>query len=119
MDRAYVAEANCGEIRLIYRLTRTNMPAGSEASSRLPMTLNVVLRAKGEQTVDRESKPITCAAIAERWLATSDLSVTGRDLAAKLQAKGGPLDLVMTNGVQSVHHATAPEARSLLIAASS
>jgi len=102
MDRAYVAEANCGEIRLIYRLTRTNMPAGSEASSRLPMTLNVVLRAKGEQTVDRESKPITCAAIAERWLATSDLSVTGRDLAAKLQAKGGPLDLVMPENIDRI-----------------
>jgi hypothetical protein len=102
MDRAYVAEASCGEIRLIYRLTRTNMPAGSEASSRLPMTLNVVLRAKGEQTVDRESKPITCAAIAECWLATSDLSVTGRDLAAKLQAKGGPLDLVMPENIDRI-----------------
>jgi hypothetical protein len=102
MDRAYVVETNCGEIRLIYRLTRTNMPAGSEASSRLPMTLNVVLRAKGERAVDRESKPITCAAIAERWLATSDLSVTGRDLAAKLQAKGGPLDLVMPENIDRI-----------------
>ena len=26
MDRAYVAEDNCGEIRLIYRLTRTTAP---------------------------------------------------------------------------------------------
>jgi hypothetical protein len=102
MDRAYVAEANCGEIRLIYRLIRTNAPAGSEASSRLPMTLNVVLRAKGERAVDRESKPITCAGIAERWLATSDLSVTGRDLAAKLQAKGGPLDLVMPENIDRI-----------------
>jgi hypothetical protein len=102
MDRAYVAETNCGEIRLIYRLTRTNMPAGSEASSRLPMTLNVVLRAKGELAVDRESKPITCAGIAERWLATSDLSMTGRDLAAKLQAKGGPLDLVMPENIDRI-----------------
>src|SRR5689334_16722272 len=39
MDRAYVAEASCGEIRLIYRLVRTNLPAGGEASPRLPMTL--------------------------------------------------------------------------------
>src|SRR5438552_14368959 len=45
MDRTFVAEASCGEIRLIYRLTRTS-PAGSETSSRLPMTLNIVLRAK-------------------------------------------------------------------------
>src|ERR1700752_3375940 len=102
MDRAYVAETNCGEIRLIYRLVRTNVPAGSEMSARLPMTLNVVLRAKGERAVDRESKPITCAAIAERWLATSDLSVTGRDLAAKLQAKGSPLDLVMPENIDRI-----------------
>ena len=26
MDRAYLSEANCGEIRLIYRLTRTDAP---------------------------------------------------------------------------------------------
>jgi hypothetical protein len=102
MDRAYVAEASCGEIRLIYRLVRTNVPAGSEMSARLPMTLNVILRAKGELAVDRESRPITCAAIAERWLATSDLSLTGRDLAAKLQAKGGPLDLVMPENIDRI-----------------
>src|SRR6201988_1782116 len=102
MDRAYVAETNCGEIRLIYRLVRTNVPGGSEMSARLPMTLNVVLRAKGQQAVDRESKPITCAGIAERWLATSDLSVTGRDLAAKLQAKGGPLDLVIPENIERI-----------------
>jgi hypothetical protein len=102
MDRAFVAETNCGEIRLIYRLTRANVPAGGETSARLPMTLNVILRAKGELAVDRESKPITCAAIAERWLATSDLSLTGRDLAAKLQAKDGPLDLVMAENIDRI-----------------
>src|SRR5207244_5453132 len=64
MDRAYVAETNCGEIRLIYRLIRANLPPGGETSSRLPMTLNVVLRAKGEPAVDRDGKPITCAGIA-------------------------------------------------------
>src|SRR5450759_4239840 len=39
MDRAYLREANCGEIRLIYRLTRTDVPeAGDNAvSPRLPM----------------------------------------------------------------------------------
>ena len=49
MDRAYVDGASCGEIRLIYRLTRTDAPmTGSSAvSPRLPMTLNVVLKAKG------------------------------------------------------------------------
>src|ERR1041384_4709065 len=42
MDRTYVAEAGCGEIRLIYRLTRINKAAGDDASPRLPMTLNLV-----------------------------------------------------------------------------
>jgi hypothetical protein len=66
------------------------------------MTLNVVLRAKGAPAVDRDGKPITCAAIAERWLATSDLSLTGRDLAARLQAKDGPLDLVMHENIDRI-----------------
>src|SRR5882724_4825654 len=49
MDRAHVAPEACGEIRLIYRLTRLDAaPVGENATSpRLPMTLNVVLRAKG------------------------------------------------------------------------
>ena len=49
MDRTYVAEASCGEIRLIYRLTRINKAAGDDAAPpRLPMTLNLVLKARGE-----------------------------------------------------------------------
>jgi hypothetical protein len=65
MDRAYVAPENCGEIRLIYRLTQTNAAAIGEAAvtPRLPLTLNVVLKAKGD------SNAITCAEIARRWLA--------------------------------------------------
>jgi hypothetical protein len=102
MDRAYVAPENCGEIRLIYRLTRTAVSAGSENAARLPVTLNVILRAKGEPAVDRDGRPITCAAIAQRWLATADLSQTGRDLAAKLQAKDGPLDLVMPENIDRI-----------------
>ena len=102
MDRAYVASGNCGEIRLIYRLTRTAGSAGSESPARLPMTLNVILRAKGEPTVDRDGRSITCAAIARRWLATENLSQTGRDLAARLQAKDGPLDLVMPENIDRI-----------------
>ena len=53
MDRAYVSEASCGEIRLIYRLTRINKAAGDDAAPpRLPMTLNLVLKAKGERCRD-------------------------------------------------------------------
>ena len=57
MDRAYVAPENCGEIRLIYRLTQTNAPAIGEAAvtPRLPMTLNVVLKAKGDRRAARRS----------------------------------------------------------------
>ncbi len=49
MDRAYVDEASCGEIRLIYRLTRTKTPGTDDKAilPRLPMTLNLVLKAKG------------------------------------------------------------------------
>ena len=50
MDRAYVAPETCGEIRLIYRLTQINAATIGEAAvtPRLPMTLNVVLKAKGD-----------------------------------------------------------------------
>src|SRR5260370_28587501 len=49
MDRAYLSENNCGEIRLIYRLTRTDMPeAGAWAASpRVPMALNNQGRPEG------------------------------------------------------------------------
>ena len=55
MDRAFVAPDSCGEIRLIYRLTRTDVSEATgegAASPRLPMTLNVVLKAKGEVVID-------------------------------------------------------------------
>ena len=97
MDRAYVHEADCGEIRLIYRLTRTEVPetAGEGAvSPRLPMTLNVVLKARGASAIDGSGKPLACAEIARRWLAAGEWSLTGAALAEKLAAKDGPLDLI-------------------------
>jgi len=82
MDRTYVAEASCGEIRLIYRLTRMNKAAGDDAAPpRLPMTLNLVLKAKAEGST------ITCAEIANRWLTASPGGGT-------LSAKDGPLGLI-------------------------
>ena len=81
MDRTYAAEAGCGEIRLIYRLTRINNAAGDDASPpRLPMTLNLVVKARAEGAA------ITCAEIARRWLAASS--------AGAWAASGGPLDLI-------------------------
>lgn len=96
MDRAYVSADTCGEIRLIYRLTRTDMPQGSEnaASPRLPMTLNVVLKAKSAHATDSDGKEITCGYIARRWLAAGNLPLTGAAFAEKLAAKDGPLDLI-------------------------
>ena len=96
MDRAYVSPANCGEIRLIYRLTRTDVPLIGEnaVSQRLPVTLNVVLNAKGDIPIDRSGAAVTCAEIARRWLAVGNLPLAGADLAQKLVAADGPLDLV-------------------------
>ena len=81
MDRTYVAEASCGEIRLIYRLTRINKAAGDNAAPpRLPMTLNLVLKAR------REGSTIACSEIANRWLTASP--------GGTLSVKGAPLDLI-------------------------
>jgi hypothetical protein len=105
MDRAYVQEANCGEIRLIYRLTRTDLPetAGEGAvSPRLPMTLNVVLKAKGDLAIDGDGKAVTCAEIARRWLAAGELPLTGADLAEKLTAKDGALDLIGPENIERI-----------------
>jgi hypothetical protein len=98
MDRAFVSESNCGEIRLIYRLTRTDASEAPDASARLPMTLNIVLKARGDDAVDG-SAAITCAGIAGRWLATADVPLTGAELAAQLTAKDGALDLVKSENI--------------------
>lgn len=89
MDRTYVAEASCGEIRLIYRLTRINKGAGDDAAPpRLPMTLNLVLTARGENVVT------TCAEIARRWLAVSGSSA--------LSEQDSPLDLIRRDNIDRI-----------------
>ncbi|WP_298239976.1 hypothetical protein [uncultured Bradyrhizobium sp.] len=65
MDRAYVGEESCGEIRLIYRLARFD---GGKTATRLPMTFNLVMKARDARRADANGKPITCAEIARRWL---------------------------------------------------
>jgi hypothetical protein len=100
MDRAFLAEDHCGEIRLLYRLTRIAVPETADAASpRLPMTLNVVLKAKGVSAIDAAGATISCATIARRWLAAGELSLTGAELAEKLTAKDGPLDLVAPENI--------------------
>jgi hypothetical protein len=101
MDRAYLSEANCGEIRLIYRLTRTDVSATGDhaVSPRLPITLNLVLRARNDETNNDDATAgkgaaLTCAEIARRWLATGDWPLTGAQLADKLTTSDGPLGLI-------------------------
>ena len=98
MDRAYVTPASCGEIRLIYRLTHTAaaLTGDNAVSQRLPMTLNIVLKAKGDGTA------MTCQEIARRWLAAGGSSLTGAELAEKLQAKDGPLDLIVPENIDRI-----------------
>jgi len=104
MDRAYVSPETCGEIRLIYRLTRLDQsPIGeSGVSPRLPMTLNLVLRAKGANTKLPSGKTITCKDIAQRWLATADWTETGVDLATRLMSQGGPLEYIEPVDVERI-----------------
>ena len=64
MDRAYVSEESCGEIRLIYRLARFD----GTTATRLPMTLNLVMKARDARQMDGNGKPISCAEVARRWL---------------------------------------------------
>jgi hypothetical protein len=112
MDRAYVAPESCGEIRLIYHLIPTNVPqaADSLASPRLPMTLNVVVKAKGDRAVGSAGAAITCADIAGRWLSAGESPLAGSALAEKLDAPDGPLasiapdDIVrIETNIQIVH----------------
>lgn len=102
MDRAYASEAGCGEVRLIYRLTRTGSPqAGDNVSPRLPMTLNVVLEARGDNAIG--SGGVTaCAEVARRWLAAGDLPLTGPELAKKLSEEDGPLDLIRPENIDRI-----------------
>ena len=113
MDRAYVDPASCGEIRLVYRMTQTKAAEIGEASvsPRLPMTLNLVLKAKGDRAT------LSCAEIARRWLATADLKLTGAALADRLTEEGGalasvgPEDIVRIETNLQIAHAPKSEAR--------
>jgi hypothetical protein len=117
MDRAYVAPATCGEIRLIYRLTQTDAsPVGDHGgSARLPMTFNLVLKAKADNATDSNGTALTCADIARRWLEAGSWPLTGAALAKKLASDDGPLatigpdniDRIETN-VQIAHVAPSP-----------
>ena len=90
MDRAYVVATGCGEIRLIYRLTRITMPpSGDDATSpRLPMTLNLVLKAGGDRAMAADGAALQCSGIARRWLTAAGSS------GAEPQTADDPLALI-------------------------
>jgi hypothetical protein len=103
MDRAYVAPDGCGEIRLIYRLTEIDAPPVGDygASARLPMTLNLVLKAKADKA-DAKGAALSCATIARRWLESGDGSLTGAALAEKLTSDAGPLTSIGPENIQRI-----------------
>jgi hypothetical protein len=86
IDRSHRKIDNCGEIRFIYRfIYDVTTDDGSEVTSRLPITLNVVLDAKSADD------PMSCAAIAKRWQDAGDQTTTGKALADFLRSSNGPL----------------------------
>lgn len=94
MDRAYVSPAECGEIRLIYRPIANHESTAKDAPpSRLPMTFNLVMKAKPP------GADITCAELAKRWLALADRPVVG---AATLTAEGGALEWIRAEAIDRI-----------------
>ncbi|MCP1763039.1 hypothetical protein M2202_008158 [Bradyrhizobium japonicum] len=91
MDRAYVSEEACGEIRLIYRLVR--FEEGGKTATRLPMTFNLVMKARDARQTDASGKPVTCAEVARRWLDNGDW----QGLIGGISPSDAMLDRIETN----------------------
>jgi hypothetical protein len=85
IDRLPVTPDACGDVRLIYRLAYTATTAGVEVSSRLPMTVAIVLDAPKRATGDDD--PLGCRDAARAWRFAPGTS--GRALGEALVA--GPL----------------------------
>lgn len=96
MDRAHVSPDECGEIRLIYRPIANNSTNKETPPSRLPMTLNLVVKARPAGAIDA-----TCAELARRWLALADQPPAG-DHAAMLTAKGGALEWITRDAIDRI-----------------
>ena len=107
LDRRFRSPGTCGEIRLLYRLAYKTMAASVnisdsgkhfrgrpiETESRLPVSINLVLRAKNTDanTSDDDQQ---CQDIAKHWLAAGDSGLSGKDLALSLLKPTGALGLV-------------------------
>lgn len=95
MDRAYVSEESCGEIRLIYRLTRFEIgPDGGKIATRLPMTFNLVMKARDARQTDANGKSVNCAELARRWLENGDWQGL---IGGSVSASDAMLDRIETN----------------------
>jgi hypothetical protein len=104
MDRAYVSPGSCGEVRLIYRLTRTTPAEAGEgaASPRLPMTLNIVLKARGDNAIAVDGAAISCSGIARQWLDAAEWQLSGAELTTRLNSKDGPLDSIRSENIDRI-----------------
>lgn len=109
MDRAFRPARNigsnraaaCGEIRFIYRFGYRETMGGKQVASRLPLTLNLVMRAR------RPGQTEDCAAIAKRWLDLPARLATqaGSDAAATAQIYldvKGPLALLRPDQIDRI-----------------
>jgi hypothetical protein len=80
MDQGYKTGNRCGEVRFIYRLAYSVKDKGADVTSRLPMTINMVMNAG---TTKDQSE---CAELAQAWSKVNPETVTSDDLIAS-----GPL----------------------------
>jgi hypothetical protein len=99
MDRAYKKidgshskMDNCGEIRFIYRFVYdVTIASGAEVTSRLPITMNVVLDAKAA------NDPTPCSKLAKLWQDSAIQTTTGKLYADYLRSAKGPLGNLRSN----------------------
>jgi len=99
MDRAYVSEESCGEIRLIYRLARFG---SGNTATRLPMTFNLVMKARDAHQIDQNGKPVTCAEVARRWLHNGDWQ-------ALIGSRSAPYDAMIDRIETNIQISIAPK----------
>jgi hypothetical protein len=84
MDRAYKSPESCGETRLIYRLAYNVTQHNENISSRLPMTVNLVFKAK------RPNSEISCQQLAQSWL-NIQISENKKFVVQQILSNSGPL----------------------------
>ncbi len=88
LDRMYRQPANCGEVRLIYRLEYVRQTGDGIARSRLPMTLNLVLHSK------LPHQAMSCRDLARKWIASGESALRGSAAVDFLLGTNGPLHTV-------------------------